>query len=567
MQGQGGEAFMDKKRVYRIGIVCCLLVVAYVVIAFFLTRHALEGTHVASSDVGGMSYDEVVQTVEQNAGDDSFMVFADGDYGDTSVSAEDLGITVDAHATARQVAGFTLNPVTIVKRIKATYDEGNVALIKRIDDEKLAQTSDRIAHELSREKKNATVYFNSERAFSSDNSEDGLEVDSAEVKKAILEAHAEGSSTLRVPTKMINADVSDAEASARAYEIDQGLGKKDIVLDAGGGKTLRIPVELVYRYGYFNDKLELCFRDEEFRNVVMDENPGVGEHIVNARFEFPDGKPTVKPAQDGVSVDSDELTRAVREAISSPDNTASVGVGDQKAQFSTKDAEAMRFPDVVSQFATDNPRNGERTARLEYVAKKVSGTVVKPGETFDFNAKVGPEWAEPGYEPFPEPTVLGGVEDDSLGGPHSQLATTLFNAALEAGLEIREQHGGPQRPSMYPDGRDVIVNTRTNFVFANTTDNPIVIESFVDDSKTHVKIHGTKQFDVELSTTDRWNVTAGLPPKKESGSRCVAYPSLDGGSVLTYRVIKDRTKDQPAVRDTFYREYSEQQGQTCSGKS
>lgn len=558
---------MDKKRVYRIGIVCCVLAVAYVVIAFFLTRHGLEGTRVVSSDVGGMSYDEVVQTVEQNAGDDSFMVLADGDYGSTSVSAEDLGITVDADATARQVAGFTLNPVTIVKRIKATYDEGGVAVIKQIDDEKLAQTSDRIAHELSRETINATVYFNSERAFSSDNSEDGLEVDSAEVKKAVLEAHTEGSSVLRVPTKMINADVNDAEASTRAYEIDQGLGDQDIVLEAGGGASLRIPVELICRYGYFNDKLELCFRDEEFRNAVMDENPGAGEHIVNARFEFPDGKPTVKPAHNGVSVDSDDLTRAVREAIASPDSTASVGVGDQKAQFSTKDAEAMKFPDVISQFATDNPQNDERNARLEHVAKKISGTVVKPGETFDFNAAVGPYWAEPGYEPFPEPTVLGGVEDDSRSGPHSQLATTLFNAALEAGLEIREQHGGAQRPSVYPDGRDVIVDTGTNFVFANTTDKPIVIESFVNDNKTHVKIHGTKQFDVELSTTDRWNVTAGLPPKEESGSRCVSYPSLDGGSVLTYRVIKDRTKDQPAVRDTFYREYSEQQGQTCSGKS
>ena len=558
---------MDKKRVYRIGMVCCILVVAYVVIAFILTRHALDGTRVVSHNVGGMSCDEVVQTIKENAREDSFFVFADGDYGDTSVSAEDLGITVDADATARQVAGFTLNPLTIAKRIKATYDEGNVALIKRIDDEKLAQTSDRIAHELSRETINATVYFNSERAFSSDNSEDGLEVDSAEVKKAVLEAHAEGSITLRVPTKMTNADVSDAQASARAYEIDRGLGDKDVVLDAGGGKTLRIPVELIRRFGYFNDKLELCFRDEEFRNAVMDENPGVGEHIVNARFEFPDGKPTVKPAQDGVSVDSTELTRAVREAISSPDNTASVGVGDQRAQFSTKDAEAMEFPDVISQFATDNPQNDERNARLEHVAKKVSGTVVKPGDTFDFNAAVGPYWAEPGYEPFPEPTVLGGVEDDSRNGPHSQLATTLFNAALEAGLEIREQHGGAQRPSVYPDGRDVIVNTRTNFVFANTTDNPIVIESFVDDSKTHVKIHGTKQFDVELVTTDRWNVKASLPPKKESGSRCVSYPSLDGGSVLTYRVIKDRNKDQPATRDTFYREYSEQQGQNCSGKS
>ena len=345
------------------------------------------------------------------------------------------------------------------------------------------------------------------------------------------------------------------------------MGDKDVVLDAGGGKTLRIPVELIRRYGYFNDKLELCFRDEEFRNAVMDENPGVGEHIVNARFEFPDGKPTVKPAQDGVSVDSDELTRAVREAISSPDNTAAVGVGDQKAQLSTKDAEGVKLRDVISQFATDNPQNDERNARLEHVAKKVSGTVVKSGETFDFNAAVGPDWAEPGYEPFPEPTVLGGVEDDSLGGPHSQLATTLFNAALEAGLEIREQHGGAQLPSVYPDGRDVIVNTRTNFVLANTTDKPIVIESFVNDNKTHVKIHGTKQFDVELFTTDRWNVTAGLPPEKESGRRCVSYPSLDGGSVLTYRVIKDRNKDQPATRDTFYREYSEQQGQTCSGKS
>lgn len=557
---------MDKKRVYRIGLVCCILVVAYVVIAFFLTRHALEGTRVVSRDVGGMSYDEVVQTIKENAREDTFFVFADGDYGDTSVSAEDLGITVDADATARQVAGFTLNPVTIVKRIKATYDEGNVAVIKRIDDEKLGQTSDRLAHEFSQEKTNATVYFSSIGPLSSFD-EDGVEVDPAEVKKAIVKSVESGWSVIGVPTKVTSADVDEKESVKRVRELQVDMGKKDIVLDAGGGKTLRIPVELIYQYGYFNDKLELCFRDEEFRNAVMDENPGVGDHIVNARFEFPGGKPTVKPAQDGVSVDSDELTRAVREAISSPDNTASVGVGDQKARFSTKDAEAMKFPDVISQFATDNPQNDERTARLEHVAKKISGTVVKPGETFDFNAVVGPEWAEPGYESFPEPTVLGGVEDDSRSGPHSQLATTLFNAALEAGLEIREQHGGPQRPSVYPDGRDVIVNTRTNFVFANTTDKPIVIESFVNDNKTHVKIHGTKQFDVELYTTDRWNVTAGLPPKKETGRQCVSYPSLDGGSVLTYRVIKDRTKDQPAVRDTFYREYSEQQGQTCSGKS
>ena len=557
---------MDKKRVYRIGIVCCILVVAYVVIAFFLTRHALDGTRVVSHNVGGMSYDEVVQTVEQNTEDEAFRVSAGEKSGSTYVAAEDLGVTVDAHATARQVAGFTLNPVTIVKRIKATRDDGSVSVIIHIDDEKLGQMSDRLAHEFSQEKKNAGVYFSSIGPLSSFG-EDGVEVDPAEAKKAIVESVESGWSVIGVPTKVTSADVNGEESVERVRELQVDMGKKDIVLDAGGGKTLRIPVELVYRYGYFNDKLELCFRDEEFRNAVMDENPGVGDHVVNARFEFPDGKPAVKPARDGVSVDSDELTRAVREAISSPDNTASVGVGDQKAQFSTKDAEAMRFPEVVSQFATDNPRNGERTARLEYVTEKISGTVVKPGEVFDFNAVMGPDWAEPKYSVRHEQTAFGGVEDDQLGGTHSQLATTLFNAALEAGLEIREQQGGPQLPSVYPDGRDVVVGEGTNFVFANTTDKPIVIESFVDDSKTHVKIHGTKQFDVELSTTDRWNVKAGLPPKEESGSRCVSYPSLDGGSVLTYRVIKDRTKDQPVVRDTFYREYAEQQGQTCSGKS
>ena len=559
---------MDKKPVYRVGIVCCILVVAYVVIAFLLTRHALEGTHVAySGNVGGMSYDEVVQSIEERTSGDSFSVYADGYGSNAYISAEDLGVTVDAHATAQQVAGFTLNPVTIVKRIKATYDDGSVSVIQRIDDEKLAQGADHIAHELRREKKNAGVHFDSNGPRES-RAQHGVEVDPAEVKKVAVEApYHSWQKSISVPVKVTSPDVSDAQAKKRVGEIQQDMGKKDIVLDAGGGKTLRIPVELVYRYGYFNDKLELCFRDEEFRNAVMDENPGVGDHVVNARFEFPDGKPAVKPARDGVSVDSDELTRAVREAISSPDNTASVGVGDQKAQFSTKDAEAMRFPEVVSQFATDNPRNGERTARLEYVTEKISGTVVKPGEVFDFNAVMGPDWAEPKYSVRHEQTAFGGVEDDQLGGTHSQLATTLFNAVLEAGLEIREQHGGPQRPSVYPDGRDVVVGEGTNFVFANTTDKPIAIESFVNDNKTHVKIHGTKQFDVELVTTDRWNVKAGLPPKKETGRRCVSYPSLDGGSVLTYRVIKDRTKDQPAVRETFYREYTEQQGQICSGKS
>jgi vancomycin resistance protein YoaR len=61
------------------------------------------------------------------------------------------------------------------------------------------------------------------------------------------------------------------------------------------------------------------------------------------------------------------------------------------------------------------------------MADYVDGTIVRPGETFSFNERVGPRTAERGF--LEGQMIVGSLLLPSIGGGVCQTATTLFNAA------------------------------------------------------------------------------------------------------------------------------------------
>jgi len=131
----------------------------------------------------------------------------------------------------------------------------------------------------------------------------------------------------------------------------------------------------------------------------------------------------------------------------------------------------------------------ERYTNISLAVAGINNTVVWPSEVFSFNDVVGPRTPERGY--LPAPVILMGASNFDYGGGVCQVASTLYNAVLEAGLEIVERHPHSKRVSYVPAGKDATVDYgNLDLKFANNSQGPIIIKSGLTKGKVWVQIMG-----------------------------------------------------------------------------
>ncbi len=102
-------------------------------------------------------------------------------------------------------------------------------------------------------------------------------------------------------------------------------------------------------------------------------------------------------------------------------------------------APADDFPVVLGAFSTTLVGSlPDRTHNIVLAASALDGTVLRPGEELSFDRVVGARAAERGYRAAP--VILRERRDVQVGGGVCQVASTLFDAALLAGLTVVERH-------------------------------------------------------------------------------------------------------------------------------
>lgn len=127
------------------------------------------------------------------------------------------------------------------------------------------------------------------------------------------------------------------------------------------------------------------------------------------------------------------------------------------------------FSNVYSTYYSYYVNNKDRTTNLKIASKKINGTIIQPGETFDFNKVVGSRTSSKGYKKAHVFTGGDGVAMGLAGGI-CQVASTTFNAALLANVQIVERHQHSQRVSYVPLGRDAAISGKVqNFKWKNNT--------------------------------------------------------------------------------------------------
>ncbi|MCB6364758.1 VanW family protein [Intestinibacillus massiliensis] len=135
-----------------------------------------------------------------------------------------------------------------------------------------------------------------------------------------------------------------------------------------------------------------------------------------------------------------------------------------------------------------NPRQTNRNTNIRLAASAISGTVLQPGEVFDFNKVVGQRTEAKGYKVA---TVYSGGEAvDGIGGGICQVSSTLFNAALLANMQITTRSSHGLRVHYLPAGRDATVSWGgPEFRFKNSNSYPVKITASYDSAKGKLTFH------------------------------------------------------------------------------
>jgi vancomycin resistance protein YoaR len=218
----------------------------------------------------------------------------------------------------------------------------------------------------------------------------------------------------------------------------------------------------------------------------------VNQDAVNARITVASGGGLggVIAGQEGRELDVDATTDAVLAALAdrgsgAPVASLAMAVNVTQPALSTADAEAVLPQMQMISTWTTNYVPGESNGfgnNINIPARDIDGRNLLPGETFSFWGSVGPVTPERGYQYGG--VIIGGrsVPGGAIGGGICSTSTTIFNAALRAGLEMGVRANHYYYIDRYPDGLDATVFMDENFTqdmtFRNDTGNPIVIRGF-----------------------------------------------------------------------------------------
>ncbi|MCX7599688.1 MAG: VanW family protein [Armatimonadetes bacterium] len=341
----------------------------------------------------------------------------------------------------------------------------------------------------------------------------------------------------------VRLDKAIAEALAVGRRGDFVDGAIDLLSARLRGLNIEVPTE--------TDEEKLLAALEELAREV-------NRPPADARVRVINGEVEIVPEKVGRKLDVDASAKAV--ATVAADLTRSqVELVVRTAEPSIKAADLRGFDAVLAEFSTPfDAAKEKRTHNLRLGIAKINETVVLPGQSFSLNQALGPRLASRGWQEAP--TFVNGEIVDTPGGGVCQIATTVYNAALLAGLKITERHAHSRPVTYVPSGRDATVAWGgADLRFVNNLSHPILLVGWTTASRLYVRIIGAKEdkVEVELLRSNVESIPAGykeIPdPSLPPGKKVVERKGYSGARAVLIRVIK--RDGQEMKREVLHTDY------------
>jgi vancomycin resistance protein YoaR len=288
---------------------------------------------------------------------------------------------------------------------------------------------------------------------------------------------------------------------------------------------------------------------------------------------------TLDPGATSPSVVQAVLARAADGAPAEPP-TVALAVTTVAPKLTTQQAQLVApLMEQISTWTTYYPvsdRNGFG-ANITIPARTIDRQVVPPGGVFDFWQAIGEVSARTGY--LPGGAIIDGKTEPTgaLAGGICSCSTTLFNAAVRAGLEILARTNHYYYIDRYPLGLDATVfesesGSVTTMSFRNDTAYPILIRGYASPGVVKFSLFSVPTgrkvtFTQPIVTNrnpgiERTEYTSSIPV---GTSKRLEYPTI-GMQVTVTRTVTDAS-GAVIHQDVFNSSYARVDGLTLIGQA
>ena len=542
------------------------------------------GTTVVGVDIGGMSREEAVATLERELGDaaEEPIPVTAGE-ASTTIEPAKAGLTVDWRATVAQSTGLILEPRELLAHLR-----GDVAVepITRTDSDELAEQLDALAEVAAAEAVEPSITYTKKAAVEFTEGVPGTQLDVPAAADVVARAYFQlPYDTLALPMSAIAPTVSDEEAqrvlaemaepavalpatlrittkataasspapsdapsdeaspsdSASASAVASPTASQAAFSPAADevGEVSIDPVDLakVLTFAPKDGTLEPSLDGAKLRKALADELDPFERPGTDARIVIRKGKPAVVKSKAGTAVESDDLAASVLPVLgglAEADRVAVVALTKSQPSFTTADAKALNIKEKLSSFRQWFPPAAYRYQNVGQAAEYLNGTILEPGETFSMNDTIHERTRANGYtEGY---IISGGRFREELGGGVSIITTATWTAGFYAGLERVEQHPHGLYISRYKAGLEATVAYGLlDLRMRNDTGNGVLITATRYNDGVVIEMWGTKKFDkVTSSFTDRYGFT-GYQTIKDDSEGCVDSEGVQGFSISVTR--------------------------------
>lgn len=177
--------------------------------------------------------------------------------------------------------------------------------------------------------------------------------------------------------------------------------------------------------------------------------------------------------------------------------------------------ELEKVKDILGQGSTDySASSAARATNVKNGTSKLNGKVIYPGDEISVCDNMVPFTEENGYEPAA--SYANGTVVESFGGGICQVSTTLYQAVLQAELEVTERHNHSMIVKYVEPSMDAaIAEGAKDFRFVNNTEAPIYIEGYVSGGKIYFNLYGQEYRSADRTVTYESETLETINPTTE----------------------------------------------------
>jgi len=502
------------------------MVILLIIVIFFFALNTVNankinwGMKIANVSVGRLNpqqAQEKLQTPTQDFLEKELFLNYKEFYWQTN--PENLGIKIDIPATIN----LAFSKSNVWWQLASLFGY-NIKPIWQINEQKLENFFQTNLSTIHQPAQNASLAYNQEKQdFITISTKEGIVIDKRKFKKELAKnINAFQQTDIQLALIKDYPEVLESEtqqAYEKAKELLENVPIKITVEDKeidliDKEKLLELmDFEPVLDPENINNKiLGVKFNQQPIKDYLISLVPLINQEPIDARLTIKNNRVIAFAlSQNGIKLEIEENIPILSSRLLNPPTSGEIQLKITIIQpkITTESINNMGITALLSKGISNFSGSPQtRIHNIKIGTAKFNGLLIKPEEEFSFNDILGEIGPEQGYEP--ELVIKRDKTIPEYGGGLCQVSTTVFRAAINAGLEITQRHPhafpvkyyNPQGfdATIYPPFPDVrFINNTPSYILVQTkiVGYDLIFEFYGSDDGRKIKIDGPYQYDIK----------------------------------------------------------------------